>query len=146
MATLEEIESLGFVRVGNWKLCPARMERGGVDCIAQFRGDMEPCVYIIVSEANGDSEVLYVGMGSNGWWRRVRKHLGNWDRQFHRLIEERLRSGAEVCTYSKTAEWVTMHGQRTNLCGAEEMALIARYQPKLNASKDVKRASEWQRD
>ena len=144
MTTSAEIESLGFSKVGDWKFCPAKIEKGGVDCVARSPADTQPCVYMIVSENNEVSEVLYVGMGSNGWWRRIRMHLGNRDRPFHQIIAQKLRCGSSVATYWKLSEWLTMHGRRTSLCGAEEMALIARFQPQLNASKDVKRASGWQ--
>ncbi|WP_298163130.1 hypothetical protein [Brevundimonas sp.] len=145
LTTTDEIETMGFAKVGDWSLCQSRSDKGGVDCKRRSPADPQPCVYLVVSETAGAAEVLYVGMGSNGWWRRIRMHLGNWDRPFHTIIAERLGAGARVSTYWKTSDWLTIHDRRTSLCGAEEMALIARFQPLLNASKDKKRTAEWQK-
>jgi hypothetical protein len=144
LTTTAELETLGFSKVGDWSLCQSRVEKGGIACTKRAAPVDEPCVYLVMCELSGTCEVLYVGMGSNGWWRRICMHLRNWDRPFHTVIAERLRSGAIVITYWKTSEWITIHDRRTNLCRAEEMALIARFRPRLNAAKDVNRALAWQ--
>ena len=136
-------DELSFVAVGEWQLTPCGTM---LTCPGPGRGaNKEPSVYIIASvDSHRKAIVLYVGKASDGWRKRRGLHLGNRERLFHKIIIAQLHDQRRVLVFERRSGWSKHDGYHAPTNDAEEIALMARFCPRINRPTDVARALRFQ--
>lgn len=144
---LSELEAAGFVHVDSLSLAAEddgfRIQFGPA---SRDRNARHPSVYAWVVCTPGRSEVIYVGMASQGWRVRRGQHAGGLKTAEGAGAKNRLglvaalQGKGVVKVFERRATEATLFGVRAPMHGAEEWALIARFRPPLNKPTDVERA------
>jgi hypothetical protein len=150
---LQELEAEGFREVDEFNLVSEGHDLW-IDLLGRGRTKAtkhSPSVYAWVSCRDGASEVIYVGMASKGWLIRRGQHfqglrlpVGAGAKNRLGIIDEIL-GKARVKVLERTSGAETYFGMRAPTHGAEEWALLARFQPRLNRGSDINRALQFHR-
>jgi hypothetical protein len=111
-----------------------------------------PSVYAWVACRPSGADVIYIGMASAGWVIRRNQHFHGFRDEMkaggkNRLgVLAELEAGVQVKVLEKPAGAAGYFGVMAPTHGAEEWALLAMFEPKLNRRSDIDRAKRFAAD